>query len=119
MTEEERMNEYALGAYRAAMLARGRVPESWGKLGSRRRRSWRAAARTVLAMHTRECLGQPLLAPLGLVEDRTVAQRIEDDDYRDPISGAPLPRVFVKLDDCTCVSAPGALCPTCHAGYGR
>lgn len=22
-------------------------------------------------------------------------------------------------DDCTCISAPGALCPTCHAGYGR
>lgn len=74
------MNEYALGAYRAAMLARGRVPEPWNNLGSRRRRSWRAAARCVLAMHTRESLGQPLLAPLGLVEDRTPEQLIEDGD---------------------------------------
>lgn len=96
MTEEERMNEYALGAYRAAMLARGRVPELWSQLGSRRRRSWRAAARTVLRMHTRESLGLPLLAPLGLVEDRTPEQLAEDgDDHRDPLSGAPLPRVFI------------------------
>lgn len=92
------MNEYALGAYRAAMLARGRVPEPWGKLGSRRRRSWRAAARTVLQMHVREQLGRPLLAPLALVEDRSLEQRIADgdaDDCRDPISGAPIPRVFI------------------------
>ncbi len=101
MTEEERMNEYALGAYRAAMLARGRVPEPWGNLGSRRRRSWRAAARVVLQMHSRECLGAPLLAPLGLVEDRTPEQLIEDGDA------------------CTCISTPGALCPVCHAGHGR
>jgi hypothetical protein len=48
-----------------------------------------------------------------------IADCVCDDDYRDPISGAPLPRVFVKLDSCTCLSSPGALCPVCHAGCGR
>lgn len=53
------------------------------------------------AARAREALGGPYLPPLAMVEDQTLEQRIEDGDA------------------CTCLTAFGALCPVCHAGYGR
>lgn len=39
---------------------------------------------------------------------------------RDALTSAGTPRrAEPGPDDCTCVTSPGALCPTCHAGYGR
>lgn len=75
----DHINEIAYRAYCAAVEARGHRPEEWAALGSRRRRSWRAAVRAVL-----QFTGSPD-AELG--------------EHRDTITGAPMPRVFVKHDE--------------------
>lgn len=47
----------------------------------------------------------------------TVREVFKDETPATPWPGAtPNKR---NDDDCTCLSAPGALCPACHAGYGR